>query len=294
MAVSDSVGGLGWSAESDFPCDSKSRSGALGRLPCPRDVTGGAYLVSVLPSVGRAAVVCAPDFSGDGFSWYSMGATEVLVDEWGEIFAERATLPDLERSMRNLERSSRRARRAIEDYMVHNSLAKMWTLTYKDKCWSRAQAVADIHDFVKLWRAFLGRSFPYVWVLEKHKDGSYHVHMAVQVSLFTEKSTLQRLWGHGIVQFDLPKNLSPGRREMRRLACYLSKYISKDFSDDMDVGTHRYEVAQGYQPEKVSERFDSLADALAFLALFGDFRMTWDSQLDPDWSGPPVRTYDSA
>ena len=293
MVVSDSVGVLGWCVEPEATTRGKERSDAAGRFPCPRDVTGGAYLVSVLPSVGRAAIVRAPEFSPQGHSWYALGETEVLVDDWGEVFAERARLPDLERSRRSLERSARRARRAIEDYMVHNCLSKMWTLTYREKCWSRAQAVADIHEFVKQWRAYMGRAFPYVWVLEKHKDGSWHVHVAVHAGLYTDKATLQKMWGHGLVQFDLPKTVNPGRRDMRRLSRYLSKYISKDFGDDCDVGTHRYEVAQGYQPEKVSHRFETFGDALSYLLMFGAYQVVWDSQLDDQCTGPNVRVYES-
>ena len=224
-----------------------------------------------------------------------MGDTEVLVDEWGEIFAERGRIPDLERSRRNLERSARRSRRAIEDYMVHNCLSKMWTLTYRDKCWSRAQAVADIHDFVKEWRTYMGRPFPYVWVLEKHKDRSWHVHMAVHAGLYTDKTQLQKMWGHGLVRFDLSKKRHHGesRNDFRRLSRYLSKYISKDFADDSDMGTHRYEVAQGYQPEKVSHRFESLGDAIGYLAMFGVYKVVWDSLSDPKWTGPNVRIYES-
>lgn len=226
--------------------------------------------------------------------WYSMGSTEVLIDEWGEIFMERARLPDLERSKRNLERSARRARRAIEDYMVSNCLSKMWTVTYARKCFSRSQAVSDIHDFVKRWRDYMGRDFPYVWVLEKHKDGSWHAHFAVHSGLYTEKFALQRLWSHGIVRFDERHVVNPGKRDMRRLARYLSKYISKEFTDDVDIGTHRYEVAQGYQPGKVTKRFSTLSEAVAFLMMYGDYRKVWDSVLDPDWTGPNVFMFESS
>ena len=293
MVAADSVNALGWCVEPEATTLGKERSDAAGPFPCPTDVTGKPYLVTVSPSVGRAAIVRAPKFEPDGKSWYSMGGTEVLLDEWGEIFYERARMPDVERARRNLERSARRSRRAIEDYMVHNHLSKMWTLTYREKCWSRAQAVADIHDFVREWRDFMGRPFPYVWVLEKHKDGSWHVHMAVEVTLFTEKATLQKLWGHGLVQFDVAKVKNPGRRDMRRLSRYLSKYISKDFTDELDAGTHRYEVAQGYQPEKVSVRCESFAQAFDLLSLYGTFELMWDSALDPMWSGPNVRVYES-
>ena len=217
-----------------------------------------------------------------------MGDTEVLIDEWGEIFMERVALPDLERARRNLERSVRRSRRAFEDYMVHNSLCKMWSFTYADKTWTRPQVVADVHRFIRSWREYQRRDFPYVWILEPHKDGSWHVHMAVQLSLFTDKATLQKLWGHGIIQFDLPKVKDPGRRDMRRLAGYLSKYISKDFADDIGAGTHRYEVAEGYQPERVTLRCASISQGFLLLALYGDYRIVWDSSLDESWLGPNV------
>ena len=289
LAVVDSggVGALGCSAEPLAPAQ-RGPGGGAGFFPCPKDVTGNPYVLTVLPSVGRAALVHAPGFDHGGKVWYPMGDTEVLIDEWGEIFMERVAVPDLERARRNLERSVRRSRRAFEDYMVHNSLCKMWSFTYAEKTWTRPQVVAHVHRFIKSWREFQRRDFPYVWILEPHKDGSWHVHMAVQLSLFTEKSTLQRLWGHGIVQFDLPKVKDPGRRDMRRLSRYLSKYISKDFADDIGAGTHRYEVAEGYQPEKVSLRCASISQGFLLLALYGEYRIVWDSSRDGSWLGPNV------
>ena len=289
LAVVDSggVGALGCSAE-PLALAQRGPEGGARSFPCPKDVTGNPYVLTVSPSLGRAALVHAPGFDRGGKCWYPMGDTEVLIDEWGEIFMERVALPDLERARRNLERSVRRSRRAFEDYMVHNSLCKMWSFTYADKTWTRPQVVADVHRFIRSWREYQRRDFPYVWILEPHKDGSWHVHMAVQLSLFTDKATLQKLWGHGIIQFDLPKVKDPGRRDMRRLAGYLSKYISKDFADDIGAGTHRYEVAEGYQPERVTLRCASISQGFLLLALYGDYRIVWDSSLDESWLGPNV------
>ena len=102
------------------------------------------------------------------------------------------------------------------------------------------------------------------------------------------------MWGHGLVQFDVAKVKDPGRRDMRRLSRYLSKYISKDFTEDLEAGTHRYEVAEGYQPGKVSVRCESMKAALDFLALYGDFTETWNSARDLSWTGPNVVIYESS
>lgn len=225
-----------------------------------------------------------------------MGETEVLIDEWGEIFFERARMPDEERARRNLERSLRRARRQMQDYMVANGLDKMWTLTCAEKVYSRSVMVSMVQAFFKKWETYTGRKFPWVWVLEKHKDDSWHCHIAVNDSLWTDKRHLQGLWGHGIVRFDPCKTKrqhGDDRSRMRRLSTYLGKYLTKDFSDDIELGRHRYEVAQGFQPEVTTVHFATFKEACTFIASNELPKAVWCSLDDPDYVGPPCWVFES-
>ena len=220
--------------------------------------------------------------------WYALGETEVVVDEWGEILMERPRQPDADRLARNRERAVRRARRAVADYVVYNGLTKMWTFTYAEKCWDRDEAVRDVHDFVKRWRTYEGRAFPYVWVLEQHDDGSWHAHFAVRQDHYTDFFALRRLWGKGRIRFD-PRRRHRGesRDDMRRLANYLTKYLGKDFGDEVEFGRHRYEVAEGFQPGKVVRYFPSHAECVAWgSSIDRQLRKVWSSDRELDWDFP--------
>jgi len=270
--------------------------GVTGCLPCPKVITPSPYCVSVLPTVGRASVTYVPPTSSPG-AWYSLGDTEVLLDPFGQIIAERSTIPDLERSLRQLKRNNMRARRAIEDYMVHNGLTKMWTLTYAKKTWNRRQVVEDLGQFFEKWRRYMGRPFPYVWVIEEHKDGSFHVHLAVHDGLYTDWKKLGELWGHGLVQFDRAKKITKGvtKREVRRLSKYLTKYIAKDVGDELDEGSHRYEVAQGFSPRVERKYFATKAECVAWITEVAEevYAQSWCYLDSIDWVGPAVWCYES-
>lgn len=272
------------------------RSEASGRFPCPSDVTRHPFVLTLLGQVGRASITHTTITDPFKF-WYDMGETEVLIDEWGEIFFERARIPDDERARRNLARSLARSKRAIEDYIVANQLSKMWTLTCAEKVFSRSLMVEYVQVFFRKWEKYMGRKFAWVWVLEQHKDKSWHCHIGVSNGLYTNKAHLQEMWGHGLVQFDPPKiwNKSNSKSELRRLATYLSKYMRKEFEDNIESGRHRYEVAQGFAPVKVTLRFESKQLAERWLAEMcdGEYSEVWNSFQDDDYPGPPVWVYQS-
>src|SRR6266550_1004410 len=61
----------------------------------------------------------------------------------------------------------------------------------------------------------------------------------------------------GITHIKLIGDLAVGSgalEEARRAAAYLAKYVSKNIDDERVPRLHRYEVAQGFQPEKVPLR----------------------------------------
>jgi len=278
MAPSDFVASLNASKRvSKSPCD------ALGSFPCPEDITGFPF-VATYSEVGRLCIVRRPALSVNK-QWYAMGITEVLVDEWGEILLERPREPDELRASRNRARAVQRAKRHISDYIVFNRLTKMWTFTYAVKNFSREQAVKDVHEFVKRWREYETHAFPYAWVLEQHQDGSWHVHFAVQDSHFTDFFALRRLWGKGRIRFDKRRReRGESRQELQRLASYMSKYLGKDFGDEVPSGRHRYEVAEGFQPGTVRRYFKTYVEAAAW-GMEGDSELAakWWSGQDPDW-----------
>lgn len=75
-------------------------------------------------------------------------------------------------------------------------------------------------------------------------------------------------------------------------ATYGCKYASKDWGEDVLVGgAHRYEIAQGCQPDEHAERWATLAEAMAFVnACFGGHSPDelWSSDEAEQWDAPPV------
>ncbi len=77
--------------------------------------------------------------------------------------------------------------------------------------------------------------------------------------------------------------------EARAAAGYLSKYVGKSFEDDGRIpGLHRYEVAQGFQPEAIRLRGLTLEDVTrqASAVMGREPSGTWRSQ--PTDGQPPT------
>ncbi|HEX3004527.1 MAG TPA: hypothetical protein VHO27_09955 [Angustibacter sp.] len=73
----------------------------------------------------------------------------------------------------------------------------------------------------------------YVWVPELHKDGThFHVHFAV--GQYVPRGLISAAWGRGFVHIKLLGDLPVGSTslgEARVAARYLSKYVTKTFSE---------------------------------------------------------------
>ena len=264
--------------------DSKSPGDALGGFPCPEDITVRPY-VATYSEVGRGSLCRIPPLD-PSLRWVNDGEFSWLVNSEGEVVYSRPCVADEERIERNRNRAERRAKRRVEDFMVHNEITKMWTLTYAEKCWSRTRCVADIHAFMIEWKKYEhGRAFPYVWVIEQHKDGSFHVHLGVRGDHHTDFFALKRLWGKGRIRFDAQRKSRDGsKRSIQRMAHYLTKYLTKTFDDARDSGTHRYEVAEGFQPGTETQHFATHLDAVAWLMQKNSqLRCVWFSGDNPKW-----------
>ena len=90
---------------------------------------------------------------------------------------------------------------------------------------------------------------------------------------------------------DLPV-CSGSLSEARKAAGYLSKYVSKSFTDPGSrvFGLHRYDVAQGFQPAKLSLSGLSPTDVLAQASYYlnGPPATQWSSAEVEDWAGAPA------
>ena len=197
---------------------------------------------------------------------------------------------------RSAVKAGERARTKLRRYCAANGLNRLGTLTYRGQgCHDPQAAREHVRGFFKALRAGLGGDpLAYVWVLEWHKtDHGLHVHFAV--GRYVPRGVIESAWGRGFVHIkllgDLPVGAGP-LSEARKAAGYLSKYVAKTFTDPTTrvLGLHRYGLAQGFAPEKISLRGRSPEGVLAQASdVFGQQpARTWSSSQVKDWSGPPA------
>lgn len=153
----------------------------------------------------------------------------------------------LDRAARNRERSSRRAKTKVRRLCKAKGLTTMVTLTYRENMTDRARMARDFDVFVKRLRRVIP-GFQYVCVFERQKRGAYHAHIAVPrvLSHYVHKGVLVRSYDllrsawRSVVgmeggNIDVSRSKRVGR-SAARLACYLSKYIAKEFDQAIEAG----------------------------------------------------------
>ena len=196
---------------------------------------------------------------------------------------------------RAAEEAARRARTKIRRYGVANRLNRLGTLTYAGEgCHDAMQLRADVAGFFKGLRPALdGGAFPYVWVPEWHASGhGLHVHFAV--GRYVPQTVIRDAWGRGFVHIKLLGDLPVGSgslAEARLAARYLCKYVGKGLDDERRrSGLHRYEVAQGFQPEKIScdGPTEDVVIGQASEYMGGAPETIWRSSSAEGWHGPPA------
>jgi len=133
-----------------------------------------------------------------------------------------------------------------------------------------------------------------VWVPEWHKSGhGLHAHFAV--GRYVPQRLIRSVWGRGFVHIKLLGDLPVGSgtlSEARAAAGYLSKYVAKTFIDPSArvLGLHRYDVAEGFQPERFPLWGRTPEDVLAQASVILDGAPTfeWASSTIEEWAGPPA------
>ena len=196
--------------------------------------------------------------------------------------------------VRAQEEAGRRARSKLRRYCAANRLNRFVTLTYAESCRDPQQLRADVAEFFRgLRRELGGQRLPYAWASEWHPGGhGLHVHFAV--GRYVRQRLIAEVWGRGIVHIKLIGDLPHGSgalEEARVAAGYLAKYVSKSLDDERrSAGLHRYEVAQGFQPQRVQLQARAEADLLAEASdrMGSEPSQLWRSSSADGWSKPPA------
>lgn len=172
-----------------------------------------------------------------------------------EVCVDPERIPD---EAANRARAARRARSCVRRYCLHNRLERLVTLTFRDEDLPGDRA--GVHRAVAEWVVRMRQSGtdigPYVLVVERGSRGR-RLHAHIVIGRYVAAATIASCWGLGWVDV---RRLLPRRRtsDARKFdpsvyaAWYVSKYVSKAFSEEEDAdwgrGSHRYEVAEGFQP----------------------------------------------
>lgn len=165
----------------------------------------------------------------------------VLYPDAGEAVAVRmAGSGRARRARTQRDTPSARARRRMRRYSLSNDCRRLLTLTFATATHDRGQVRRVLKRALREVRIELGRAFAYVRVIEHHPEGhGLHIHLLVgskAARLIAEK------WRHG--ESDLRRLRS--RRDVARATTYLTKEFERS-----EGGRHRYEIAQGFEPQRV-------------------------------------------
>jgi hypothetical protein len=151
---------------------------------------------------------------------------------------------------------------------------------------------SHVGAFFRALRKGIGdERFPYLWVPQLHPGGhGLHVHFAV--GRYVSRGLIDAAWGHGFVHIKLLGDLPVGSsalEEARLAARYLSPYVSRGLDVERIPGLHRYEVAQGFQPQSIECYGPTAATALASASkvMGREPARVWLSP-EEGWSGPPA------
>lgn len=198
---------------------------------------------------------------------------------------------------RSEQEAGRRARGKLRRYCAANRLNRLATLTYAGAgCFDHGQLREDTGAFFRgLRRELGGEPLAYAWAPEWHPGGhGLHVHFAV--GRFVPVALIRNVWGRGIVHIKLIGDLPVGSgalEEARVAAGYLAKYVTKSIGDERIPRLHRYEVAQGFQPEKAELRGDSEPAVItqACERMGSEPVRSWRSAEQEGWLASPAYWY---
>jgi hypothetical protein len=191
------------------------------------------------------------------------------------------------RTPEELERdSAQRAKVRVRRWIRANKCAFMWTFTFRRAPTSYSEVGQAVDRFFRRLVSRASDSWgrnatppPFLIAPERGpKTGRWHCHGVTD--RYVAHRVIEECWAEGFV-FVSPAPNGAKHWAPRKLAAYISKYITKDTGELLDdnsfgrpKGAHRYWVTQGRQPEEQDDYFVLLAPALSHLRrTYGD----WDA-----------------
>lgn len=158
-----------------------------------------------------------------------------------------------------LSKSQARARKVVKQKALMMQADRLLTLTFRENLTDIQEAWSVFKYFSKLMRWRYGERFLYITVPEYQKRGAVHFHLAVKG--FYHANTVRRLWHRAVgnrggnIDITNPQNYGIKSWNPKRIARYLSKYITKN--DSVEFNKRRYSSSSTLLPPK--PRFEWLA-----------------------------------
>lgn len=161
----------------------------------------------------------------------------------------RAKRGESENAEQSMHASAKRARKMIRLSCSAISADRLMTLTYRGAMTDDKRLARDFDSFRRAMRR--AGAWHYVAVIERHKSGGFHVHVAVhgRVVYNLVRGIWRRIVGrdeagkpNGNVHVRNPK--TGGQWKRHALASYIAKYIGKGV-DDHQLNKKRYWASKG-------------------------------------------------
>lgn len=145
----------------------------------------------------------------------------------------------------NTERAVRRAKSKARKLTMTMQADRMLTLTTRANIEDRKEADKLFVRFIKA----VHRAYPkwqYVATAERQKRGAWHYHIAVKG--FQDVAFLRAAWRKLVDgNIDVTSPRSKGNRDKAAaiIASYITKYLTKAFTEGHDPGRYRYRASNG-------------------------------------------------
>lgn len=194
------------------------------------------------------------------FYAYPLAVRSRLDELRARWLAKRTKRGESENSDQSMESSARRAKKNVRLRAQTIGADRLLTLTYRGAMTDMDRLKRDFDAFRRAMRR--SGDWHYVAVIERHKSGGFHVHVAVHGRL--AYNLVRGIWRRvigpdamgrpgGNIDVKNPKDghrYGPWKRHM--LAAYISKYITKAL-DDHELNKKRYWSSKGIPvPEPVT------------------------------------------
>ena len=166
-----------------------------------------------------------------------------------------------------LERSVRRTKKRVRDYILCNELAIFATFTFRDNRYDIEEKRRQMSNWLKNQQKRNG-NFKYIAIPERHADGALHFHALLtdypgKISVATNPKTGRPLSKYGQQVYYFPEYtlgfsnfrlVNSSVEDHIKVAAYVSKYITKDMP--IFKGKKRYFCSQGLEVPRLIDNPD--------------------------------------